>query len=246
MQRQGTMWYYLAVLASCGLDVFAGADADKKEAPKPLSRETVRAWRGIGANVGWMKMGLVDNRPEFQVEGEIRAMTVFHIPEWQEGVLAKMPDPGAPFGLCLNLTKVTDAGLKELAGLKSLRALYLAGTQVREAGLKEVAGLKSLQTLDVRWTAVTDAGLKELAGLKSLQRLYLNHGQLTDAGMKELAGLKNLQTLNISANHVTDAGLKELYGLKNLQSLIMWGTKATPAGVAELRKELPKCIIIDN
>ncbi len=76
MQRQGTMWYYLAVLAvlaSCGLDVFAAADADKKEAPKPLPREIVKAWRGIGANVGWMKMDLGDNRPMFQVEGEIRA-----------------------------------------------------------------------------------------------------------------------------------------------------------------------------
>ena len=35
MQRQGTMWHYLAVLAvlaSCGLDVLAAVDADKKEA----------------------------------------------------------------------------------------------------------------------------------------------------------------------------------------------------------------------
>ena len=80
MQRQGTMWYclaVLAVLASCGLDVFAGADADKKEDPEPLPREIVKAWRGIGANVGWMKMDLGDNRPTFQVEGEIRGMTVF-------------------------------------------------------------------------------------------------------------------------------------------------------------------------
>ena len=249
MQRQGTMWYYLAVLAvlaSCGLDVFAGADADKKEAPKPLPREIVKAWRGIGANVGWMKMDLGDNGPEFQVEGEIRAMTVFQFTEWKEGVLAKMPDPGAPFGLCLNLTKVTDAGLKELAGLKSLQALYLAGTPVTDAGLKEVAGLKSLQTLDVRWTKVTDAGLKELAGLKSLQRLYLNHCKVTDAGLKELTSLKSLQILNISASDVTDAGLKEVAGLKSLQSLIMWGTKATPAGVAELRKELPKCNVDDQ
>lgn len=33
MQRQGTMWHYLAVLAvlaSCGLDVLAAVDADKK------------------------------------------------------------------------------------------------------------------------------------------------------------------------------------------------------------------------
>ena len=249
MQRQGTMWYYLAVLAvlaSCGLDGFAGADADKKEAPKPLPREIVKAWRGIGANVGWMKMDLGDNGPTFQVEGEIRAMTVLQFTEWKEGVLAKMPDPGAPFGLCLNLTKMTDAGLKELAGLKSLHALFLAGTQVTDAGLKEVAGQKSLQTVDVRWTQVTDAGLKELAGLKSLQRLYLNHCEVTGAGLKDLTGLKSLQILNIGGTQVTDAGLKEAAGLKSLQSLIMWGTKATTAGVAELRKELPKCRIDDQ
>src|SRR5271166_5815772 len=105
MQRQGTMWYYLAVLAvlaNCGLDVFAGADADKKEAPEPLPREIVKAWRGIGANVGWMKMDLGDNGPEFQVESKARATTVFQFTQWKEGVLAKIPDPGAPFGLCLN------------------------------------------------------------------------------------------------------------------------------------------------
>ena len=50
---------------------------------------------------------------------------MFQFSAWKEGVLAKLPDPGVPFGLCLNLTKVTDAGLKELAGLKSLQALYL-------------------------------------------------------------------------------------------------------------------------
>src|SRR5580692_5183895 len=113
MPRRGTMWYYLAVLAvlaSGGLNVFAGADADKKEAPKPLPREIVKAWRGIGANVGWMKMDLGDNRPTFQVEGEIRVTTVFQFSGWKEGVLAKMPDPEAPFGLCLNLTKMTDVG----------------------------------------------------------------------------------------------------------------------------------------
>jgi hypothetical protein len=44
------MWYYLAVLAvlaSCGLEAFAGADADKKETPKPVPREIVKAWRGM-------------------------------------------------------------------------------------------------------------------------------------------------------------------------------------------------------
>ncbi len=247
---------YLAVLIVLGLQMSPLPAADMKVAPKPLPPEIVQAWRDAGANVGWMNMNLYLNRHIFAAEDDARSprewwdrtsrMPVFQFTVWEEGVLARLPDPGAPFGLCLNSTKMTDAGLKELAGLKSLQALYLAGTPVTDAGLKELAGLTSLQTLDVRWTKVTDAGMKELAGLKSLQRLYLNHCDVTGAGLKDLTVLKNLQILNIGGTQVTDAGLKEAAGLKSLQSLIMWGTKATPAGVAELRQGLPKCNIDDQ
>ena len=129
---------------------------------------------------------------------------------------------------------MTDAGLKELAGLKSLQTLNLYGTQVTDAGLKELAGLKSLQTLDLPVTQVTDAGLKELAGLKSLQTLNLANTKVTDAGLKELAGLKSLQALHLYHTKVTDAGLKELAGLKSLQSLDLEWTKVTDAGLKEL------------
>ena len=159
----------LAVLIVLGLQMSPLFAADKKDALKPLPPEIVQAWRDAGANVGWMNMNLHLNRPIFRAEGEVMipsewwdrtsGMPVFQFSEWEEGVLAKLPDPGAPFGVCLNLTKVTDAGLKELAGLKSLRALYLAGTQVTDAGLKGLAGRKALQTIDLRGTKVTDAGL---------------------------------------------------------------------------------------
>ena len=85
-------------------------------------------------------------------------MPVFQFSEWKEGVLAKLPDPGTAFGLSLNATNVTDAGLKELAGLKSLQALNLNNTQVTDAGLKELTGLKSLQTVILTATQVTAAG----------------------------------------------------------------------------------------
>jgi hypothetical protein len=39
--------------------------------------------------------------------------------------------------------QVTDAGLKQLNGLKCLRTLDLGGTKVTDAGLKELSGLKS-------------------------------------------------------------------------------------------------------
>ncbi len=65
--------------------------------------------------------------------------------------------------LGLSGTKVTDAGLKELAGLKKLESLGLNGaTQVTDAGLKELAGMKKLQFLEVSGTQATDAGVKWL------------------------------------------------------------------------------------
>ena len=143
---------YLAVVVVLGLQMSPLLGADKIEAPQPLPPEIVQTWRDAGANFGWMNMNLHLNRPVFQAEGEAMiprewwdrtsGMPVFQFSEWEDGVLVKLPDPMAPFGLCLNLTKVTDAGLKELAGLKSLQALFLAGngrgaeTQITDAGLK--------------------------------------------------------------------------------------------------------------
>ena len=96
-------------------------------------------------------------------------------------------------------TKVTDAGLKEMAPLKGLQSLDLAGTQVTDAGLKQLADLKGLLKLNLRvCQGVTDAGLKELAPLKRLQSLDIGFTRVTDVGLKELANLKGLETLACS------------------------------------------------
>ena len=65
-------------------------------------------------------------------------------------------------GVSLAVTRVTDAGLKELAPLKSLTTLDLSFTRVKDAGVKELAALQNLTTLALAGTKVTDAGLKEL------------------------------------------------------------------------------------
>ena len=131
-------------------------------------------------------------------------------------------DPAHPVvSVDLSLTKATDAGLKELAGLKGLQRLVLDNTKVTDVGLKELAALKGLQTLD-------------LNGCKGV----------TDAGLKELADLPGLEDLSLTfCEGVTDAGLKELAGLKGLRKLYLFGTKVTDAGVADLQKALPDCKI---
>jgi hypothetical protein len=80
---------------------------------------------------------------------------------------------------------------------KPIVNVNLTDTNLTDAGLKELAGLKQLQSLRLINTVVTDAGLKHLAGLKQLRELNLTFTEVTDAGLKHLAGLKQLQTLNL-------------------------------------------------
>jgi hypothetical protein len=80
-----------------------------------------------------------------------------------------------PSVLYLDLWDVTDAGLKELAGLRSLRGLSLFSCMCSRT--------RDKQPLD---SPVTDAGLKELAGLKRLRWLRLNDTKVTATGVATL------------------------------------------------------------
>jgi len=75
--------------------------------------------------------------------------------------------------LDLDLTNVTDAGLKEIAELKNLTMLDLATTKVTDEGLKEIAKLNNLRFLRLDDTVVTDAGLKKLQEALPRCRLQL-------------------------------------------------------------------------
>jgi len=65
--------------------------------------------------------------------------------------------------LNLNDTKVTDAGLREVARLYNLTSLSMNDTKITDAGLKEIAKLKNLTTLDIDNTKVTSAGMRDVA-----------------------------------------------------------------------------------
>ena len=90
------------------------------------------------------------------------------------------------FWLNLGGTAVTDAGLKQLSGLKNLRRLHLEKTAVGDDGMAALAGLGELRYLNLYSTKVTDKGLGAIAGLKKLENLYLWQTQVTDAGAAEL------------------------------------------------------------
>ena len=74
-------------------------------------------------------------------------------------MLARIPDAVV---LQMANEDVTDATLKHLSGMKSLRELDLAGSKIGDAGLAQLAGLVSLEKLILSRTQITDSGLKPL------------------------------------------------------------------------------------
>lgn len=86
----------------------------------------------------------------------------------------------------LSGTSVTDADLRALGKLPSLKTMKLSRTKVTDAGLKWVARYKALENLDLQGTQVTDKGLTRLASLPELKDLNLCDTKVTDEGVAKL------------------------------------------------------------
>ncbi|MBE2284425.1 MAG: hypothetical protein IAE77_13290 [Prosthecobacter sp.] len=112
----------------------------------------------------------------------------------------------------LNVAKeFTDAGLDALAPIADkIASLDLARTKVTDAGLAKVAGMKGLKELHLEGTTIGDAGLDQLKGLSELEYLNLYNTKVTDAGIAKLAGLAKLNALYLWQSGVTKAGVAAL------------------------------------
>ena len=118
---------------------------------------------------------------DVQVEGE-RHITLTQWDQKDYSVLARIPDAVV---LQMANEDVTDATLKYLVGMKSLRELDLAGSKISDAGLSELAGLTSLEKLILSRTQITDAGLKPLLDqLPKLKQLDVRETGVTPAVLR--------------------------------------------------------------
>jgi hypothetical protein len=159
----------LALLASHGLGDAAGQQLPSGR-PQPLPANVVAAWEKAGAIVGWVHEDEFGrNGYEFVVaeKGVAGDLPAFWGGFTVDGVLGKLPPPTVPFALDLSYPGVTDADLKELAGLKNLHTLTLRYSKVTDAGLKELAKLTSLHNLKGNFMSASKTALpqRRLAGL---------------------------------------------------------------------------------
>ncbi len=155
---------------------------------------------------------------------------------------------------------VTDAGVKEIAGLTEPRELSVGGWHLTEDGVRWLRSLK-LETLRFIAPSATDKIVEPLVEMKQLTHLGLGAGRLTDEGLKRLSAMDQLKILALGGTAITndglahlrpmrltvlsfwpgtpqisDAGLKHLQELKTLRSLNLVGTSVTDAGIPELAR----------
>ena len=145
--------------------------------------------------------------------------------------------------LGISRAKVTDAGLKHLAGLSQVKTLYLFGTSITDSGLEHIQAMTQLEHLGIGETGITDAGLRYLVALKHLRNLDLTKTKITGPGLRYLEGLENLRLLYLGQTNITDAGLEYLKDCHHLKELYLGDTHVTEEGVKKLREALPNCRI---
>ncbi len=133
--------------------------------------------------------------------------------------------------------RVTDAWLKRLADVTTLRKLDLANCAVQGDGLLHLAKLTGLRELNLTLTPSKDDALKHLAGMTELRILGLASTQCTGTGFAHLKALRKLENVNFHFTPLNDAGLLAIAEVPISDRLWFAHTKFTDAGAASLAKQ---------
>ena len=110
--------------------------------------------------------------------------------------------------LDLNLirSKITGENVAHLAGLQSLKKLYICAFVVKDGS--------AIVSLDI-----TDKGLGHISRLKSLENLTLSGAEITDEGLLQLSEIPTLRWVDLQGCGVTEQGLQKL---KKKLSALRW------------------------
>lgn len=105
---------------------------------------------------------------------------------------------------------IGDESLDTIVKLPKLSELNLLRTRVTNVGLKKLAGL-SLKKLNLDDIAtIGDEAIPAILAIPTLEFLHLGKTKVTDQGVAELSGLKNLKDLLINDTAVSEKALAEL------------------------------------
>lgn len=132
--------------------------------------------------------------------------------------------------------RLTDAGLKHIVGMPSLKHLLFDSPYVSDTAMGFVGRNAGLETLEVIAERITDDGIAALARSAvagRLSELAVESPGLTDAALRHVAHM-HLRTLELRRSPITDAGLRHLRECQSLRFLSFVQTRLTGVGFKEL------------
>ncbi|SIO27336.1 hypothetical protein SAMN05444166_3386 [Singulisphaera sp. GP187] len=129
--------------------------------------------------------------------------------------LARLSESKSLTGLRLTDTSVSD--LRPLSTrLPALWGLYMENSVLTDAGLEPLSGAIKIGDLTITGSRITDAGLVHVAPLTTVCRLRLGRFAMTDAGLARLKSLNTLETLSLTETELTDSSVETLAGFHSL------------------------------
>jgi Leucine-rich repeat (LRR) protein len=133
-----------------------------------------------------------------------------------------------------------DESRLNLAGLKSLKTLDLAGFTLEADDLACLSGLHHLEVLYLQNNALPETALRNLKDLPALKHLDVSQINCSDgSGLACLAGLPGLRDLTLRGR-ITDSALGRLAGVTSAWSISAWTNEPLqPQTVTYLKQNLP-------
>ncbi|HYO83400.1 MAG TPA: hypothetical protein VES20_18495, partial [Bryobacteraceae bacterium] len=141
--------------------------------------------------------------------------------------------------------QIGDGALTVVRNWKQLRRLNLRGTKITDAGVAQLAEHPTLEVLDVGFTLFTDGGFDPLTSMPNLRELAAGGNKITDAGLSFLRSMPKLRRLDLRGTQRTDSGLwaaavtdrgaESIATLQELEELRLSNAKLSEAALARLK-----------
>jgi WD40 repeat protein len=206
-------------------------------APTPTD-EVLQAWEAAGFTVSWRWTDPATGS-NYGYPQRNNGIPVFHASDWNDELLASLPDPSVPFGLELGWQQtVTDDTLNHLATWDQLKSLELSRWDVTDEGSQALPRIGGLTHLNIRSASIDDVTLAGIAHCQNLEILRLGNATISNDGLRLLGQLLKLQFLELRSPNVTDEGVRFLRQLPELKHLALRAKGLTDEAstyLAELR-----------
>jgi Leucine-rich repeat (LRR) protein len=123
-------------------------------------------------------------------------------------------------------SEVSDAGLRHLSRLGSLRELDLRACEnVTDAGIQNLSQIPTLKTLSVSGCGISESGYRFLANLPGLEEIKVSGGVFERHGMGFLKGSPTIREIDLTPIHVNPDDLMHLDGYPSLKRLRIGSVK---------------------